>query len=212
MENGKLNANYYFSSGVYNAECQEFKQDLLCLFDEFLHKQKQNVCFNELYPCLMTENFLYDFKAKEFINFINDAAYSILLAQGYKLDGLEATCFEMWGQEHYKMSSMEEHVHGNQAQISGFYFLECPENSSNFVIHDPRSGKKQASLPPANTNVLTDAALSISFIPKENTIYFINSWLPHSFTRHNNDAPLKFIHFNIGLKVKQNNQPTAIIV
>jgi hypothetical protein len=29
---------------------------------------------------------------------------------------------------------------------------------------------------------------------------FANAWLPHGFTRHGSDKPIKFVHFNINVE------------
>jgi hypothetical protein len=37
----------------------------------------------------------------------------------------------------------------------------------------------------------------INFIPEVGCLYISNAWLPHSFTKHGSDKPLKFIHINL---------------
>ena len=41
--------------------------------------------------------------------------------------------------------------------------------------------------------------------PEAGTIVFTNSWLPHSFPRNPSNKPLKFIHFNVGARLKFSN-------
>ena len=125
---------------------------------------------------------------------------------------------EMWCQEHYKHSAMDQHVHGAGSQMVGFYFLEAPENCSKVVFHDPRAGKPLVSWNEKDMAQATFASNAINFTPKSGMLMFTNAWLPHSFTRHEADAPIKFIHFNLGLRrlpnVSFNNSvaPAAEIV
>lgn len=107
------------------------------------------------------------------------------------------TFLEMWTQEHYKRSAMEQHVHNGGAQIVGFYFLEVPENSSLVVFHDPRIAKTMIDLPQSDQTQATVASSLINFEPRPGLLIFSNAWLAHSFTRHGSDKPLKFVHFNL---------------
>jgi hypothetical protein len=56
----------------------------------------------------------------------------------------------------------------------------------------------------------------INFQPKAGQLFFANSWLSHSFTRHATKKPLRFIHFNMGVMAntqqQQKQQPAATIV
>jgi hypothetical protein len=107
---------------------------------------------------------------------------------------------EMWTQEHHKHSLMEQHVHGNGAQLVGFYFLETPENCSKALFYDPRPGKVQVNLPEADMGQVTPASNAMGIEAKPGTLIFANAWLPHGFTRHASDKPIRFVHFNIGVE------------
>jgi len=95
---------------------------------------------------------------------------------------------------------MEEHIHNDNVQIVGFYFLECPKNCPKLIMHDPRLGKKQISLQEEDTTKVTDATSGIVFEPKPGAMFFTNAWLPHSLTRNASNDPFKFIHFNISVR------------
>jgi hypothetical protein len=111
---------------------------------------------------------------------------------------------------------MEQHVHGGGVQIVGFYFLEVPEGSSRVVFHDPRPGKVMSELPQKDVTQATSASQMINFEAKPGMMIFSNAWLPHSFTRHAGDTPLKFVHFNLAvIPAQQQNTcqaPAAEIV
>ena len=94
---------------------------------------------------------------------------------------------------------MEQHVHGG-SQIVGFYFLDTPENCSRVVFHDPRPAKSMSSWTEQDVSKATPASGMINFAPKPGLLMFTNAWLPHSFSRHGADEPIRFIHFNIGLR------------
>jgi uncharacterized protein (TIGR02466 family) len=133
----------------------------------------------------------------EFSEFIGITAWNILNEQGYDMQDMAMSFTEMWTQEHHKHSSMDTHVHGFGSQIVGFYFLEAPEDGSLAVFHDPRSAKVQIDLPQKDINAATPASKMINFTPKPGLMIFANSWLPHSFSRHAADKPIKFVHFNL---------------
>jgi len=47
---------------------------------------------------------------------------------------------------------------------------------------------------------ITLASSTVLFIPKPGTMYFFNSWLPHSVTRNAKKTPTRLVHFNLGVK------------
>jgi uncharacterized protein (TIGR02466 family) len=149
-----------------------------------------------------------------FANFVGATAWNILQEQGYAMENKLVHFTEMWTQEHHKHSSMEQHVHGFGVQIVGFYFLEAPEDSSRVVFHDPRAGKVQNDLPEQEMSNATPASRMVNFEAKEGRLIFSNSWLPHSFTRHASDKPIKFVHFNLTVSQAQPTctMPTAEVI
>jgi len=118
---------------------------------------------------------------------------------------------EMWTQEHHKHSAMDAHVHGFGSQITGFYFLETPEDCSRVVFHDPRAAKVQIDLPEQDMSMATPASKMINFTPKPGMMIFANSWLMHSFTRHAADLPIKFVHFNLTVIMQPQVSPAEVI-
>ncbi|NDB59844.1 hypothetical protein EB001_15560 [bacterium] len=146
------------------------------------------------------ENFANDSRLIEFTSYINQVAYDILSDQGYDMSNKRTYVNSMWLQDHHKHSQMEQHVHGQGAQIIGFYFLDCPENCSNVLVHDPRPGKVQINLPIKNEKNYTEANETIMFESKTGRLFFSNAWLPHSFTRNNSNKPIKFVHFCINVE------------
>jgi len=203
----QLSAHFYFPTAVYTIKKNEFLKDATAVFDENIKsikkekKGKTDKLLDKLYPVHMTGNLFGDPRLEEACNYIASTAWNILQSQGYKMDDKVTFFTEFWGQEHHRHSAMDEHVHPYGAQIVGFYFIEVPPESSRVVVHDPRPGKVMAHIPESNMNEATQASNMINFVPEAGMIFFANAWAPHSFTRHASLKPLKFIHFNIGVRV-----------
>jgi hypothetical protein len=195
-----LNANAYFPTVVYQIEKPEFLDAVKKIADNALTEIKKTQKLNKIHPVHMTGN-LFDIDGiLPFQFYVGGTAKNILVDQGYNLDGFDTYFSEMWCQEHYLTSSMEQHVHGSGSQIVGFYFLEVPKDSSVVVFHDPRAGKPLISLPETDLSKATFSSNAINFEPKEGMLMFTNAWLPHSFSRHGSKKPMKFIHFNLGIR------------
>lgn len=193
-------AEVYFPTVVYRIEKPEFLEAVGKIAEETLVDVRKTSSLNEMYPVHMTGNLFDKPDIIPFQYYVGATAYNILSEQGYNLDGFEPYFSEMWCQEHYKHSGMEQHVHGAGSQIVGFYFLDTPENCSKVVLHDPRPAKSMSSWTEADMNKATAASGMINFTPKPGLLMFTNAWLPHSFSRHGSDKPMRFIHFNLGLR------------
>jgi uncharacterized protein (TIGR02466 family) len=195
--NTQLEVAYHFPCPIYIIERPDFLDVVKTVSDEQLEVSRKERDLNELYPVVMSGNYYADARVTDFANFVGATAWNILQEQGYAMEDKVVQFTEMWTQEHHKHSSMEQHVHGFGVQIVGFYFLETPEDSSRVVFHDPRAGKVQNDLPEQNMANATPASRMVNFEAKEGRLIFSNSWLPHSFTRHASDKPVKFVHFNL---------------
>jgi len=193
----ELSMEIYFPSAVYFVEKPEFIDSVNKVSEKYLEKTRKENQLNEIYPVYMSEGYAGDSDIKEFSKYVGETAWNILSSQGYDMANSVTTFSHMWTQEHHKHSLMEQHVHGHGSQIVGFYFLECPENCSRLLVHDPRPGKIQNNLPEADGNEATYGSNIINFQPKPGMLIFANSWLPHSFGRHTDDKPIKFVHFDI---------------
>jgi uncharacterized protein (TIGR02466 family) len=208
----QLEVAYHFPCAIYLIEKPEFIESVLAVSNESLEKKHKERDMDEIYPVYMSDNFPLDPRVQEFAGYVGSTAWNILNEQGYDMQNLELFFTEMWTQEHYKHSSMEQHVHGYGAQIVGFYFLEVPENSSRVLFHDPRAGKVQNDLPERDPNNASIASRMINFEPKPGLLIFTNAWLAHSFTRHASDKPIKFVHFNLNVQLANAASPAAEVV
>jgi uncharacterized protein (TIGR02466 family) len=210
VPNTQLRVEYHFPCPVYLIERTDFLSVVQEVSEESLNDSRKKQDINELYPVVMSGNLFADPRLAQFTDFVGLTAWNILHEQGYDMQDKAVAFMEMWAQEHYKHSAMDQHVHGYGAQIVGFYFLETPEGSSKAVFHDPRAGKVQIDLPEQDMSIATPASKMINFEPKPGLMIFANAWLAHSFTRHAADKPIKFIHFNLAVIPQPQNQSCAI--
>lgn len=199
VQNTKLDVAFYFPCPVYAIERPDFLDAVSVVSEENLAIARSKQELNEIYPMVTSNNYYDDPRVAAFAQFVGATAWNILSEQGYNMQNNAVQFMEMWTQEHYKHSAMDQHVHGYGSQIVGFYFLETPENCSRLVIHDPRSAKIQIDLPEQDINIVSPATKLINYIPKPGTLIFTNSWLAHSFSRHAADLPIKFVHFNLSV-------------
>jgi len=197
VQNTQLQVAYHFPCPIYIIERPDFLNVVNTVSEEALEAIKKTQELNDIYPAHKTGNYYGDPRMVGFTEFVGATAWNILNEQGYVMQDMAVQFTEMWTQEHYKHSAMDQHVHGYGSQIVGFYFLETPENCSRLVFHDPRAAKVQIDLPEQNMSVATPASKMINFTPKPGMMIFANSWLAHSFTRHAADLPIKFVHFNL---------------
>jgi Putative 2OG-Fe(II) oxygenase len=196
-----INVGAYFPSMIYDFEKTEFLETIKTSVNEALDLVKTKIQINPLYPVIQTESLLEDLRLREFFTFIAQTGFNILQQQGYAMDHLGVNFVEAWCQEHHKFSGMDQHIHGGNAQLVGFYFIDVPKNGCLPVFHDPRIGKNQVSFMEKDVNGVTSATSGITINPKEGMFVFANSWLPHSFTRNGSDEPCRFIHFTLGVQV-----------
>jgi uncharacterized protein (TIGR02466 family) len=207
IQNTQLQVAYHFPCPIYIIERSDFLEAVNTVSEEALTVQRKERDLNEIYPVYMTGSYYADPRMAGFSEFIGATAWNILNEQGYAMQDKGMSFTEMWTQEHYKHSAMDVHVHGFGSQITGFYFLETPENCSRVVFHDPRAGKVQIDLPEQDMGMATPASKMINFEPKPGMMIFANSWLAHSFTRHAADLPIKFVHFNLTVVQQSQNCP-----
>jgi len=196
----QLEKYLYFPTSVYIAQRPDFLKSVMEVSEDNLREAKKAHLKNEIYPVYMSQSYFNDIRIMDFSKFIAQTAWDILKDQGYNMEDKHTFFTEMWTQEHSKHSLMEQHIHKFGAQIVGFYFLDTPEGCSRLIIHDPRPAKTIIGLDETNMAVATEASDMINFEPKPGMIVFANSWLPHSFSRHESEKPIKFVHFNLSVQ------------
>ena len=216
MSNNTLTPLSYFASPAYVIEKPEFLEPVRKIANQYLEQRKANKDnslppIDPMYP-VQTSGFFHEPELKEFTAFIAECAWAILEEQGHDMKNVSTYFQEMWAQEHRKWNGHEEHIHSHGSQISGFYFLEAPENGSKVMLFDPRPARLQILLPEADLTKITDASSKVLLVPRPGNMYFINSWLPHSITRNPLDEPTTLVHFNLGVMPSANTKPKAVVL
>lgn len=194
-----LEAYEYFTTPVYKISKPQYLNEVKKVMFDAIDEIKKTNTLDPIYPLYQTGNLTEEPSIKDFVDFVGATGWNILESQGYNMQDLTVFFQEFWGQQHYKHSAHEEHVHGYGCQLVGFYFLDVPEDSGRMVIHDPRPAKKLVNLPEVDMSKITMGSTAINFIPEPGDLFFVPSWVPHSFTRHSVETPLNFIHFTLGV-------------
>lgn len=195
-----LRASIQFPTIVYDIEKPDFLPAIKRAVERAMKKVRKEHKVGGLYPSLMSHQMMDDEDCHPLIQYLLDTAYNLLNEQGYNMDNFVTVLTEFWCQEHHKTSSMDQHVHGNGAQMVGFYFVDCPKDCSKVVFHDPRAGKPLISFEERDPKAISVASNSVYFDPKPGTLMLTNAWLPHSFTRNGANKPMHFIHFNVAIQ------------
>jgi hypothetical protein len=204
----QMDSVFCFPAAAYISKLPQFLDVARSVASEALSVRKKEIKkLNDIYPLIMTDNLNYDPRLLEMANCIAQLSWNILDSQGYAMQNFSTHFTEFWCQEHHKHSGMDQHVHGRGAQIVGFYFLDVPKDSSKILFHDPKAGKTQIGLPEKDMLQATTASNIINFDPEPGMCILANAWLPHSFTRHGGNKPMRFIHFNVN--IREEAAPTA---
>jgi uncharacterized protein (TIGR02466 family) len=197
MKNNKLSEYTYFPTIIYKMNLVKYLKIVKEVSEEVMNISKFNQQKNDIYPIYQSNNYVNHPRLQDFSLYILNTAWNVLDSQGYDMQFYNTFFTDMWTQEHYKSSGMDAHTHGFGTQLVGFYFLETPKDCSRVVFHDPRPGKIQIDLPEKIKTDVSVCSQMINFEPKEGDLIISNSYINHSFTRNENELPLKFVHFNI---------------
>lgn len=210
-EEAQLEQYHYFATPVYVTKQPQFLDTMRDVATDSilnLHGKKKP---NKIYPVRMSGSLLEDERVADFAEFIGNTAWNILANQGYAMGSFSTIFTELWAQEHYQTSSMDNHAHGGSA-IVGFYFLDVPEEAPVAVFHDSRHGPSLLGLPEANPTQVTLASTMINFKPEPGMVLFAPAWVAHSFSRNPSKDPFRFIHFNLSVQQTAPIAPPAEVV
>jgi uncharacterized protein (TIGR02466 family) len=195
----KLEEFHYFTTPIYAVKKPEFLPSVKAISDKYLNKSRAHKKVKNP-RTVMSPNYSHEPSIAEFAQYVSQTAWNILNAQGYNVDAKVTYFMEMWSHEHNLGSGIDKHMHGNGSQMSGFYFLDVPENSCKMVLHDSREAKQIVGLPMKDTTNVVPAADKVFFTPEAGTIILFNAWVNHSFTKNmNKTKPLRFVHMNISV-------------
>jgi uncharacterized protein (TIGR02466 family) len=185
----------HFASNIYFFDAPQFLSAVKEIADNELSKLR---VVDKMFPILQTGT-LFDSKVSDFATYVAQTAWNILNDQGYDMDNYSTVLEEMWAQQLNMRGMHVEHVHTMGAQISGFYFLETPENSSKPFFNDPNHAKRQINLPQRDESKITAASTAVNYDVTPGQLILFNSWLPHGFGPNASSKPFKFVHFNVNV-------------
>jgi uncharacterized protein (TIGR02466 family) len=185
-----MNFFSYFPSLIYRDERPDFVENVFSVCSDFFdHIRTPENHF------LQTENLVGTPELRELENYILLSSVEILRQQGYDVTQYDFYISTLWGQELNQFAHTDIHTHGN-SQISGWFFIETPENGSCPIYYDARLNKAMLQLNRVQTSEITVASDSIIFnniIP--GTILFNNSWIQHQLTVNKSNLPTRCVHF-----------------
>lgn len=207
--------DYHFSSSIFRSNQPQFLPAVRTVFEEYVKKSKNsNQSQSPVYPSIMTDIISLDERINPFEEYVDNIAWDILNSQGYNMDLFYTSSSEMWGQHHSYMSNMEHHIHGQDVQLCGLYFIDTPQNSSSLYIHDPRAVKIYAGLPERQSQTVTSAHNMVYYTPEPGDLIFTNAWLAHSFSRNQSQLPYNYIHINVRVAFREDSlmQQTGPII
>jgi uncharacterized protein (TIGR02466 family) len=189
MTTASLQAFSYFPAMVYRDEHPEWVGYL----KEAANKYYTGISKDG--PLCQTYSMVSDPAFKFLLDYLVMSSVEILESQGYAVGNYDFYVSQLWGQDVDCMGGTDVHVHKN-SQISGWLFLETPENGAYPVYHDPRMNKAMVELDYAQNSELTDASSRVHFNNvKPGTVLMANSWLQHQLIQNNSQAQTKSIHF-----------------
>ncbi len=137
-----------------------------------------------------------------FSTYILEEANKILFSQGYSCEKYDLYLSSLWAQEVIRGGATDVHHHKN-SQLSGWIFLEVPENGAYPIYYDSRILKGMVELDFIQGNEIVNATGAIHFNNViEGTVLISNSWLNHQLVSGATDKPTRCLHFTVSHKEK----------
>lgn len=189
-----MQAELLFPSAILRGAVPEFLDAAKAVSQEYITRVKPN-CWN-----VCQSEAMFDVRLSGLLEMIAKKSFEMLSEQGYEMANLQTNVSQFWAQEFTKNGQHTEHVHPFGAQVTGFYFIQVPENSAYPVVFDPRPGKRQINLPQADQSQVTFGSEQLVLSVKPADLILMNAWLPHGFTRHESDIGMQFIHFTVNVE------------
>lgn len=119
----------------------------------------------------------------------------MLRSQGYITDRYDFYIQGLWAQEIIRGGGTHVHVHKN-SQVSGWLFLETPQDGAYPIYHDTRLNKSMTELDFVVHDEIVNATSVINFNNmKPGTVLFFNSWMQHQLSGSHTETPTRCVHF-----------------
>jgi hypothetical protein len=180
----------YFPAIVYRDDRPEFVEEALSTSMRALDKTR-----NSMFAVLQSEHLGSDLLVQNLANYLLWSSVDTLRTQGYSVEKYDFYFQGLWAQEIQSGAGTNMHVHRN-SQISGWFFLETPENGAYPVYYDTRMNKAMSELDFAQGEEVTNATNAIHFKNiRPGTVLFSNSWMSHQLIGGVSKLPTRCIHF-----------------
>lgn len=187
----------YFPAIVYRDERVDLVDQTLPVCMDYLSCNR-----DEDIKLRQSSSLIYDPAMRHVADYLLVSAVTILREQGYAVDNYDFYLSGLWAQEIQNGASTNVHVHKN-SQISGWMFLETPENGAYPIYYDTRMNKAMAELDFVEANDISNATNAIHFNNiRPGTVLFSNSWMQHQLVGGNSDQPTRCLHFIVAHKDK----------
>lgn len=185
----------YFPAIVYRDERPELAEELVPHAVKYLDEVRDTQGF-----LCQSGSLQHDPAFRAVADYLLLSAVGILQEQGYVTSRYDFYLSGLWAQEVGRGAGTNVHVHKN-SQISGWMFLETPENAAYPIYYDTRMNKAMVELDFAPSEEITNATNSIHFnnvLP--GTVLFSNSWMQHQLVGGNAEQPTRCLHFIVSHK------------
>jgi len=206
-----LSTSLYFQSPIYHVEAPEWVKSTNKVCDTYINQARKNLKktikdrekktgkkIGDHGLSYHSTSLIGDPKLKELQEYIGATSWNVMDHMGYDMSGYELFWTEFWVQEFADKGGghHDGHIHYDN-HISGFYFLECSENTSMPVFQDPRLAKVMTQLPLKKPEEISFGSDKIHYKPKPGTMIFFPAYLEHQYTVDDGVEPFRFIHFNL---------------
>ena len=131
----------------------------------------------------------------EFSKFLTRISSDYLNNLGYSCkEELKAEIFAS-GMENGDLHGIHTHP---GAELSGVFYLDCPEGSSDLMFHDPRNFRDyRATFNVEQSNDITSSIVRIK--PKNGMFLIWESWIRHEVLKNRSNSPRTTLVFNMTL-------------
>lgn len=198
-----MEAFAYFPSLVYRDEKPEWVSQLRDSLTPYFDRAAANTEQQQTkVPLVQTELVHQDRNFEPLVTYLYEAANLILRDQGYLLDRYDLHLTALWGQRMLPGGGTDVHVHKN-SHLTGWVFLETPENGAYPIFKDPRYGKGFLDLDYEDGEEIKPATSVVNFNNVQpGTILIANSWLAHQVISGGSEVPTTAMHFIISCREK----------
>ena len=206
-----LSTSLYFQSPIYHVEAPEWVKSTNKVCDTYINQARKNLKktikdrekkagkkIGDHGLSYHSTSLIGDPKLKQLQEYIGATSWNVMDHMGYDMKDYELFWTEFWVQEFADKGGghHDSHIHYDN-HVSGFYFLECSENTSMPVFNDPRLAKVMTQLPLKKPEEICFGSDKIHYKPKPGTMIFFPAYLEHQYTVDDGVEPFRFIHFNL---------------